>query len=173
MYFLRLLIDIVLYIIYANQDSINSMMINIIYYVYVPLRLVHSNDLNQHTCGLITSLTQRRSLLLLCSKLKEIHSLFNISCYRMFFFSKTSHSIRRSIDTSPSHQSSNNLFLSDCCVVSSWLYTCFHHDGLVSMLVDCCVMFRGRAQWCYHLSIHLVHHIARTIRPPSPNYINQ
>ena len=88
MYFLRLLIDIVLYIIYANQVSINSMMISIIYYVYVPLRLVHSNDLNQHTCGLITSLTQRRSLLLLCSKLKEKHSLFPISCHLMFFFSK-------------------------------------------------------------------------------------
>ena len=31
---------------YANQD-INSMMINIIYFVYIPLRLVHSYDLNQ------------------------------------------------------------------------------------------------------------------------------
>ena len=99
-----------------------------------------------------------------------LYSIFHVIV--CFSFQKLP-AIRRCIDTSPSHQSSNNLFLSDCCVVSSWLYTCFHHDGLVSSLVDCCVMFRGRAQWCYHLSIHLVHHIARTIRPPSPNYINQ
>ena len=124
----------------------------------------------KHTYGLITSLTQRWSLLLLCSKLKEKHSLFPISCHRMFFFSKLLQLKHRYISFSSMFQ---NLFLSDCCVVSSWLYTCFHHDGLVSLLVDCCVMCRGRAQWCYHLSIHLVHHIARTIRPPSPNYINQ